>query len=189
MPQWRGLDPAPFALRSAPPAPQAREETLETLRAQLQAHIDGVEKENREMRLALCMAHAGAGGYYDDGEMQDNSRHPMIDWKRDAWGVIKLKLAERGRLAMGKACPDAVRMAPTYQPLYTSELLAAGPEAIERARQEGLQKLQAEIDAGAVRIEDLSPESADLVIAENRRKLEAEGVLSVTDADLTRFGL
>lgn len=146
-------------------------------------------KENQEMRLALCMAHAGAGAYLDDGEMQDSTKHPMIDWKRDPWETIKAKLVERGRAALAKACPDAVRMAPTYQPLFTQELMDAGPEAIEKARQEGLQKLQAEIDAGAVKIEDLSPESADLVIAENRRKLEAEGVLPVTDADLNRFSL
>jgi len=48
---------------------------------------------------------------------------------------------------IAKAYPDAVRMAPNYQPLYTSELINAGPYAIEQARIAGLKALQAAIDA------------------------------------------
>jgi hypothetical protein len=65
--------------------------------------VEDLQHEIAEMRLALCMAHAGAGAYLDDGEMQDNTKHPMIDWKRDTWETIKAKLMERGRAALGTA--------------------------------------------------------------------------------------
>ncbi len=59
-----------------------------------------IAKENKKLRLMLCIAHAGAGAYLDDGEMQDNTKHPAIDWKRDALDVIKTKLHERARIAL-----------------------------------------------------------------------------------------
>ena len=52
------------------------------------------------MRLALCIAHAGSRAYLDDGEMQDNSSIPCIDWKRDPWKVIKVSLEIRATNAL-----------------------------------------------------------------------------------------
>jgi hypothetical protein len=55
---------------------------------------------------------------------------------------------------IAKKYPDAVRMAPNYQPLYTTELINAGPHAIEQARVDGLRRLQAQIDARKARKND-----------------------------------
>lgn len=53
--------------------------------------------------------------------------------------------------------PDAHRMAPTYQPLFTSESLEWLPGEFERRREEGLRRLQHEIDAGLFRRMDVYP--------------------------------
>lgn len=69
---------------------------------------DDIRKENREMRLALCIAHAGAGAYLDDGEMQDNTCIPCIDWKRDPWCDIKAKLVSRNCYALALVRPNTL---------------------------------------------------------------------------------
>jgi hypothetical protein len=50
-----------------------------------------------EFLLRRLLAHrlAGSKGYYDDGELQDSSRFPFIDYLRDHPEDIELKLAER----------------------------------------------------------------------------------------------
>lgn len=57
--------------------------------------IKSLEATQRSMRRALAFAYGGALLYTDDGELQDNSRHPFIDWKRDEWDGIKNKLIRR----------------------------------------------------------------------------------------------
>jgi len=52
-------------------------------------------KENLELRLLLCSATVGSKGYYDDGEMQDNTVLPSIDFKRDSVEMIKNKMWRR----------------------------------------------------------------------------------------------
>lgn len=50
------------------------------------------------LRRSLAIRTAGTGLYCDDGELQDNSMRPMIDFKRDPPGLIRRKLIERNRL-------------------------------------------------------------------------------------------
>lgn len=57
--------------------------SLETLRA-----------ENARLRVLLAMAHCSRL-YTDDGELQDNSAFPSIDFKRDTPDMIVAKLRER----------------------------------------------------------------------------------------------
>jgi hypothetical protein len=53
-------------------------------------------REIMHLRTLLASAYAGATLYADDGELQDNSRHPLIDFKRDTPEEISLKMRERG---------------------------------------------------------------------------------------------
>jgi len=68
----------------------------------LSERIKELERVQRSMRRALAVAHGGALLYRDDGELQDNSRRPFIDWKRDAWEIIKEKLRQRNESEMTK---------------------------------------------------------------------------------------
>lgn len=53
------------------------------------------QAENRELRRMLCVAHAGGAAYTDDGEAQDSSAHPAIDYLRDSLDEIKSKRMQR----------------------------------------------------------------------------------------------
>lgn len=53
----------------------------------------------RELRRVWCLNVAGVKAYMDDGELQDNTVHPTIDFLRDSVDVIKSKIAERFRNA------------------------------------------------------------------------------------------
>jgi hypothetical protein len=55
----------------------------------------GAGAENLELRRMLCVAHAGAAAYMDDGEAQDNRDLPMIDFLRDSPPEIRDKLNRR----------------------------------------------------------------------------------------------
>ncbi len=81
-----------------------RDEASTPTRVGLGAGLGGVVPERAiagmprtEYLLRRLLAHrvAGAGGYFDDGELQDNSRLPFIDFLRDHPKDIELKLIER----------------------------------------------------------------------------------------------
>lgn len=55
-----------------------------------------MKRENKELRLMLAMCYTKGRGYFDDGEMQDNTRRPFIDFKRDSVPVLKCKFRKRG---------------------------------------------------------------------------------------------
>lgn len=57
-------------------------------------------EENQILRRMLAFSVVGSNLYHDDGELQDNSEFPWIDWKRDEIGVIRQKLAERNLNAL-----------------------------------------------------------------------------------------
>lgn len=61
----------------------------------LDEQLSDAKRENRELRIMVAYAHAGMGLYTDDGELQDTTRHPFIDWKRDPIDEIQRKIAER----------------------------------------------------------------------------------------------
>lgn len=62
-----------------------------------------LKHENAALRQLLAIRVAGLTGLYtDDGELQDNSQSPAIDFKRDRVEVIRQKLIERAtRNAVG----------------------------------------------------------------------------------------
>ena len=51
--------------------------------------------DEHKLRRMLAYRIAGHLGYYDDGELQDNSQHPSIDFLRDTPDDIERKLRER----------------------------------------------------------------------------------------------
>lgn len=63
------------------------------------------ERENLALRRMLCVAHAGAAAYMDDGEAQDSRELPIIDFLRDTPDEIQDKLQRRAlkKLAMTQA--------------------------------------------------------------------------------------
>lgn len=54
-----------------------------------------LRSENRELRAFLMRTVGGILPYTDDGELQDNSQHPSIDFLRDSVAQITAKLARR----------------------------------------------------------------------------------------------
>lgn len=52
-------------------------------------------RENRELRRLLCVTIAGSKAYMDDGEAQDSSVLPFIDFMRDPVDRIEAALRER----------------------------------------------------------------------------------------------
>jgi hypothetical protein len=73
--------------------------TAHELRAEAEADRDLLRAENESLRDLLCSAHAGMRAYRDDGEMQDNTAHPSIDFKRDAPEQIRAALQRRSDAA------------------------------------------------------------------------------------------
>jgi hypothetical protein len=67
--------------------------------------------ENLELRRMLCVAHAGAAAYMDDGEAQDNRDLPMIDFLRDSPPEIRDKLNRRALKKLTTSQPTASQAA------------------------------------------------------------------------------
>lgn len=61
---------------------------------------DPMTAENQLLRYLLAIRVAGPTLYTDDGELQDNSVQPFIDFKRDTAVVIQSKIRERGQRKM-----------------------------------------------------------------------------------------
>lgn len=53
------------------------------------------KQEIRALRELLAVTYCGFGLYHDDGELQDNTSIPCIDFKRDTVAEIKAKMRER----------------------------------------------------------------------------------------------
>lgn len=68
---------------------------LRSENADLRAQVEALTVDNKELRRHLCAARAGYLAYMDDGEAQDNSVHPCIDYLRDSLKDINAKLLER----------------------------------------------------------------------------------------------
>lgn len=67
-----------------------------TERAAVQAAQPEAVADEHLLRLMLAIRVAGPTLYADDGELQDNSVQPFIDFKRDSAKEIERKLMERG---------------------------------------------------------------------------------------------
>ena len=51
--------------------------------------------ENITLREMLAFSYSGTDLYHDDGELQDNKKHPFIDFKRDSTNELLRKFKER----------------------------------------------------------------------------------------------
>lgn len=60
-----------------------------------QAKIEDNARVEGELRTMFAVSYAGAGLYCDDGELQDNTMQPFIDFRRDSPAQILQKQAER----------------------------------------------------------------------------------------------
>lgn len=65
--------------------------------------------EIQQLRQLLAVRVAGALLYADDGELQDNTQHPCIDFRRDAPNEIQRKLQERGLANYRRSLEDEAR--------------------------------------------------------------------------------
>lgn len=65
--------------------------------------------EIRHLRELLAVRVAGALLYADDGELQDNTQHPCIDFRRDTPSEIQRKLQERGLANYRRSLEDEAR--------------------------------------------------------------------------------
>lgn len=72
-------------------------------------------REAQVLRRLLAYRVAGAKLYADDGELQDNTTWPHIDFRRDSVDTIENKLGDRTRAAFAKLTPEQIdaAMAPT----------------------------------------------------------------------------
>lgn len=61
--------------------------------------LSELKKENFELRAMLAVVYCRSihNLYHDDGELQDSSSRPFIDWKRDTVDEIQLKLIQRAQ--------------------------------------------------------------------------------------------
>jgi len=78
--------------------------------------ITRAAQEVRELRMMLCMAHCKGMPYLDDGEIQDNTVHPVIDYKRDTIAEIRHKWYVRRN---GEFKPDPMKSAQDNQEDHT----------------------------------------------------------------------
>jgi hypothetical protein len=68
-------------------------------------------RDEAVLRRLLAFQYAGHNLYADDGELQDNTSRPVIDFKRDSVDAIEAKMMERSRAALAKISPDALAAA------------------------------------------------------------------------------
>ncbi len=63
---------------------------------------DDQARDIRHLRRIACLAHVRDLNhlYHDDGELQDTSAEPRIDWMHDPVDEIERKLTERGLAAL-----------------------------------------------------------------------------------------
>lgn len=64
-------------------------------------------------REGWALAYSGPSRLYgDDGELQDNSEYPYIDWRRDSAEVIRDKITERANRKLATAQPSDAEVQP-----------------------------------------------------------------------------
>lgn len=57
--------------------------------------IEKMAEDERLLRTGWALAYSGSNLYTDDGELQDNSALPHIDWMRDPPITIRNKIETR----------------------------------------------------------------------------------------------
>ncbi|WP_427852884.1 hypothetical protein [Stenotrophomonas acidaminiphila] len=64
---------------------------------------DSAKGGSEAWREGWALAYSGPSRLYgDDGELQDNSEYPYIDWRRDSAEVIRDKITERANRKLAK---------------------------------------------------------------------------------------
>lgn len=91
---------------------KARPNTAEGEAAQ---QAPAAERENLELRRMLCIAHAGAAAYMDDGEAQDNRELPLIDFLHDTPAEIQDKLQRRALKKLAMTTEATTARWPSYE--------------------------------------------------------------------------
>lgn len=81
------------------------------------AASDELPRAEQVLRRLLAYRIAGALLYADDGELQDNTARPWIDFRRDSVDAIEEKLGERTR-ALAASVPAQVSAQPVAQCAY-----------------------------------------------------------------------
>lgn len=64
--------------------------------ADLKRELSEAKEREARLRKLLFLRVVGASGYSDDGELQDSTTFPVIDFKHDSVQSIEDKLIERG---------------------------------------------------------------------------------------------
>lgn len=72
-----------------------RDYTVQWLEANPGKIPESLTQENLRLRRMLALAFSGANLYTDDGELQDNTVIPSIDFKRDSAKLIAAKITQR----------------------------------------------------------------------------------------------
>lgn len=67
--------------------------------------ISSLEAENKKLRALLAYSASAKGLYTDDGELQDNSVFPVIDFKRDSADQIETSMQERAKRGLTQTWP------------------------------------------------------------------------------------
>lgn len=75
------------------------------------AHMPAGE---RKLRQLLARSYAGRLGYFDGGELQDNSAMPYIDFLRDEPEVIEQKMKERTLRLLHEQMTTSQQAIPNY---------------------------------------------------------------------------
>lgn len=57
---------------------------------------DEPSTDEQTLRRLLALAYSGSNLYRDDGELQDGSERPVIDYKRDSVAELERKICLRG---------------------------------------------------------------------------------------------
>lgn len=109
-----------------------------------------------ELRRMLAFSYAGASLYVNDGELQDNSRLPVIDFKRDSVEEIQEKMRRRAA-GSGPAGWDLVRPG-AWQPSRQANIEFA---AYSRKHGEAVRKQLVDSAMGYRSVEDASITDAE----------------------------
>lgn len=85
----------------------------------------------RRLRRLLCIVKHGRSAYMDDGEAQDSSAHPSIDYLRDSLDEIEAKWRQRASAPPPTPEPSEAEVAAAMASLYRAMEPAAWPSEDE----------------------------------------------------------
>ena len=81
----------------------------EQAKAKLLKQVEGYKEDDFELRCMVAIAFSGSKLYTDDGELQDASEVPFIDYKRDTVSEIHDKIFQRRQPEIKAAFEEVMR--------------------------------------------------------------------------------